>query len=272
MSKIRLDLLIFQKGLTESRERARTEIMSGRVFVNGRRVDKPGTFVDENSEIELKGTALEFVSRGGLKLQKALAYFEIDAKGKTCLDCGASTGGFTDCLLKSGAAKVYAVDVGYGQLAWTIRNDPRVVVMERTNIRYVTREQIPDPIDICVIDVSFISLRLVLPVVKNLLKPDGEIVCLIKPQFEAGKDKVGKKGVVRDKSVHREVLVSFVEFAKSSGFAVKGLTFSPIKGPEGNIEYLGYLGCGETASLDIDVKAIVEASHAELDAAKEGED
>jgi len=263
MSKIRLDLLIFQRGLTESRERARAEIMSGRVFVNGRRVDKPGTFVDEDSEIELKG-ALEFVSRGGLKLQKALAYFKIDPKGKICLDCGASTGGFTDCLLKGGAAKVYAVDVGYGQLAWTIRNDPRVVVMERTNIRYVTKEQIPETIDLVVIDVSFISLKLVLPVVKELLKPEGEVVCLIKPQFEAGKDKVGKKGVVRDKSVHIEVLENFLGYAESSGFSVRGLTFSPIKGPEGNIEYLGHLGYGKAA--DIDIKAIVEASHAELDA------
>jgi len=263
MSKIRLDLLIFQRGLTESRERARAEIMSGRVFVNGRRVDKPGTFVDEDSEIELKG-ALEFVSRGGLKLQKALAYFKIDPKGKICLDCGASTGGFTDCLLKGGAAKVYAVDVGYGQLAWIIRNDPRVVVMERTNIRYVTKEQIPETIDLVVIDVSFISLKLVLPVVKELLKPEGEVVCLIKPQFEAGKDKVGKKGVVRDKSVHIEVLENFLGYAESSGFSVRGLTFSPIKGPEGNIEYLGHLGYGKAA--DIDIKAIVEASHAELDA------
>lgn len=269
MSKIRLDLLVFQKGLTESRERARTEIMSGRVFVNGQRVDKPGTFVDEGAEIELRGTALEFVSRGGLKLQKALSYFKVDPKGKICLDCGASTGGFTDCLLKGGALKVYAVDVGYGQLAWTLRNDPRVVVMERTNIRYVTKEQIPEPIDLVVIDVSFISLKLVLPVVKELLTHGGEVLCLVKPQFEAGRDKVGKKGVVRDKPVHMEVLESFINYAESSGFSVRGMTFSPIKGPEGNIEYLGYLGYGDAA--DIDIKAIVEASHAELDAPKEGE-
>jgi len=269
MSKIRIDLLLFQKGLAESRERARTEIMSGRVFINGQRVDKPGTSVDESCEIEVRGTALEFVSRGGLKLKKALAFFCVDPNGKTCIDCGASTGGFTDCLLKGGASKVYAVDVGYGQLAWTIRNDPRVVSMERTNIRYVTKEQIPEDIDLAVIDVSFISLKIVLPAVKNLLKPEGEILCLIKPQFEAGKDKVGKKGVVREKQVHIEVLESFIKNAGDNGFAVKGITFSPIKGPEGNIEYLGYLGGGTTAGVDIE--AIVEASHAELDVLKEGE-
>ena len=269
MSKKRLDLLLFQKGLTESRERARTEIMSGRVFVNGQRADKPGTFVDENSQLELRGAALEFVSRGGLKLKKALTYFGVNPEGKTCLDCGASTGGFTDCLLKGGASKVYAVDVGYGQLAWTIRNDPRVIPMERTNIRHVTREQIPDPIDLAVIDVSFISLKIVLPAVKNLLKSEGEIICLIKPQFEAGRDKVGKKGVVREKSVHRQVLESFIENALENGFAVKGMTFSPIKGPEGNIEYLAHLGGGTSARFD--TAAIVEASHTELDAPKEGE-
>ena len=267
MSKIRIDMLVHQLGLTDSRERARAEIMSGKVFVNGQRVDKPGTPVSEDSKVELRGTSLEFVSRGGLKLQKALRNFGVSPEGKICLDCGASTGGFTDCLLKSGATKVYAVDVGYGQLAWTIRNDPRVVTMERTNIRYVTREQIPDPIDLAAIDVSFISLKIVFPAIRQLLKPEGEMVCLIKPQFEAGRDKVGKKGVVRDKNVHREVLESFLSYAAENGFAVKGLTYSPIKGPEGNIEYLGHLGSGESAIID--AASIVEASHAELDAEKE---
>ncbi len=270
MSKIRIDILVYRKGLAESRERARTEIMSGRVFVNGQRMDKPGTPVDEDCEIELRGTSLEFVSRGGLKLQKALKHFRVNPEGKVCIDCGASTGGFTDCLLKGGAVKVYAVDVGYGQLAWTIRNDPRVVAMERTNIRYVTREQIPEPIDLAVIDVSFISLRIVLPAVRRLLKPEGEIVCLIKPQFEAGRDKVGKKGVVRDRAVHAEVLESFLAYAAENDFSVKGLTYSPVKGPEGNIEYLGYLGGG--ANEKIDIAAIVEASHSELDTEKEKAD
>jgi len=269
MSKTRIDLLLFQKGLAESRERARAEIMSGRVFINGQRVDKPGTPVDESCEIEVRGTSLEFVSRGGLKLKKALSFFGVDPKGKICIDCGASTGGFTDCLLKGGASKVYAVDVGYGQLAWAIRNDPRVVTMERTNIRYVTKEHIPDPVDLAVIDVSFISLKIVLPAVKELLKPEGEVMCLIKPQFEAGKDKVGKKGVVRDRAVHEEVLESFIKTAGENGFAVKAITFSPIKGPEGNIEYLGHLGSGESAYID--TAAIAAASHAELDAHKEGE-
>lgn len=266
MSKVRIDMLVHQKGLAESRERARAEIMSGKVFVNGQRVDKPGTSVDEESEIELRGTSLEFVSRGGLKLQKALKHFGVNPEGKVCIDCGASTGGFTDCLLKGGAVKVYAVDVGYGQLAWTIRNDPRVVTMERTNIRYVTREQIPEPIDLAVIDVSFISLKIVFPAVRQLLKPEGEVVCLIKPQFEAGKDKVGKKGVVRDRAVHAEVLESFLAYAAENGFTVKGLTYSPIKGPEGNIEYLGHLGGGNAEKPDI--ASIVDASHGELDTEK----
>jgi 23S rRNA (cytidine1920-2'-O)/16S rRNA (cytidine1409-2'-O)-methyltransferase len=268
MSKVRIDLLVFQNGLTDSRERARTEIMSGHVFVNGQRVDKPGTSVDENAQLELRGAAVDFVSRGGLKLQKALSFFAVDPTEKTCLDCGASTGGFTDCLLKSGAKKVYAVDVGYGQLAWAIRIDPRVVTLERTNIRYVTKEQIPDEIELAVIDVSFISLKLVLPAVKSLLKPDGEIVCLIKPQFEAGKGKVGKKGVVRDRTVRLEVLQSFLDYTAENGFAVKGLTFSPIKGPEGNVEFLGHLGSGENAFVDIE--ALVDAAQIELESDKGG--
>ena len=270
MSKIRIDILVHQKGLAESRERAQAEIMSGKVFVNGQRVDKPGTSVDEDSDIELRGTSLEFVSRGGLKLQKALKHFGVNPEGKVCIDCGASTGGFTDCLLKGGAVKVYAVDVGYGQLAWTIRNDPRVVTMERTNIRYVTREHIPEPIDLAVIDVSFISLKIVFPAVRQLLKPDGEVVCLIKPQFEAGKDKVGKKGVVRDKAVHAEVLENFLTYATENGFTVKDITFSPIKGPEGNIEYLGHLGGGTAEKIDI--ASIVDASHGELDTERERAD
>jgi 23S rRNA (cytidine1920-2'-O)/16S rRNA (cytidine1409-2'-O)-methyltransferase len=262
MKKERLDVLLVQRGLSASRERAKADIMSGLVFVNGQRVDKAGTTVPEDAAVELRGTGPAFVSRGGLKLEKALDTFGVDPAGKTCLDCGASTGGFSDCLLQRGAAKLYAIDVGYGQLAWPIRSDPRVVVMERTNIRYVTAEQVPDPIDLASLDVSFISLRLVLPAVKELLAPAGEIVCLIKPQFEAGKEKVGKKGVVRDPETHKEVLRAFRENAESLGLGLRGLTFSPIKGPEGNIEYLGHLIRGEAAPLDTD--AVAEESHRAL--------
>ena len=265
MAKKRLDVLLFEKGLCESRERAKTTIMSGVVFVDGQRADKPGTPVSEDSNIEVRGAALEYVSRGGLKLEKALREFGVRPEGRICIDCGASTGGFTDCLLKGGAAKVYAVDVGYGQLAWSIRSDPRVVVMERTNIRYVTHEQIPDSPSLAVIDVSFISLKLVLPVVRKLMTDSGEVLCLIKPQFEAGREKVGKKGVVREASTHIEVLKSFMEYAAESGFGVLGLTFSPIKGPEGNIEYLGYLRAG-AESCAPDAETVVEKSHMELSA------
>ena len=265
MAKKRLDVLLFEKGLCESRERAKTTIMSGVVFVDGQRADKPGTPVSEDADIEVRGAALEYVSRGGLKLEKALREFEVSPEGRTCIDCGASTGGFTDCLLKSGAVKVYAVDVGYGQLAWSIRSDPRVVVMERTNIRYVTPEQIPDRPSLAVIDVSFISLKLVLPVVRELLADGGEVLCLIKPQFEAGREKGGKKGVVREASTHVEVLESFMQYASESGFGVRGLTFSPIKGPEGNIEYLGYL-CAGAESCALDAETVVEKSHTELSA------
>ncbi len=265
MAKKRLDVLLFEKGLCESRERAKTTIMSGVVFVDGQRADKPGTPVSEDSDIEVRGAALEYVSRGGLKLEKALREFDVRPEGRICIDCGASTGGFTDCLLKGGAAKVYAVDVGYGQLAWSIRSDPRVVVMERTNIRYVTHEQIPDSPSLAVIDVSFISLKLVLPVVRKLLTDSGEVLCLIKPQFEAGREKVGKKGVVREASTHIEVLKSFMEYAAESGFGVLGLTFSPIKGPEGNIEYLGYLRVGAQSCVP-DAETVVEKSHMELSA------
>jgi len=263
MKKERLDVLLVQRGLSTSRERAKADIMSGLVYVGGQRVDKAGTSVPEDAEIELRGSSLAFVSRGGLKLEKALDTFGVTPDGKICVDCGASTGGFTDCMLKRGAEKVYAIDVGYGQLAWSLRSDDRVVVMERTNIRYVTHEQVPDEIQLAVIDVSFISLRIVLPAVKALLAPDGEIVCLIKPQFEAGKEKVGKKGVVRDISVHKEVLRDFVANAESLGFGVKGITFSPIKGPEGNIEYLGWLQ-QDGVSNPIDTDAIADASHGEL--------
>ncbi|MGE4483548.1 MAG: TlyA family RNA methyltransferase [Oscillospiraceae bacterium] len=264
MAKTRLDILLFEKGLAESREKAKATIMSGVVYVSGQKADKPGMPVSEDAEIEVRGNVLEYVSRGGLKLRKALAFFGVSPEGKICIDCGASTGGFTDCLLRGGAVKVYSVDVGYGQLAWTLRNDKRVVCMERTNIRYVTGEQIPEKLDLAVIDVSFISLRLVLPAVKDLLKADGEVLCLIKPQFEAGRDKVGKKGVVRDEETHAEVLANFIVNAAETGFSVLGLTFSPIKGPEGNIEYLGHLVSGVSENSDIDVKAIVTESHTEL--------
>ncbi len=265
MSKVRLDVLLVDRGLIPSREKAKATIMSGIVFVDGVRHDKPGMSVNDDCQVEIKGNTLEYVSRGGLKLEKALKYFGVSPKGLTCIDCGASTGGFTDCLLKNGAVKVYAIDVGYGQLAWSIRSDERVVVMERTNIRYVTKEQVPDEPSLAVIDVSFISLKLVLPVVRELLGPDGQVLCLIKPQFEAGKDKVGKKGVVRDRAVHKEVLDNFIANAKEAGFNVLGITFSPIRGPEGNIEYLGHLTLKDADSVEIDTEAIVEASHGELE-------
>lgn len=263
MSKTRLDVLLFEQGFAESREKAKTTIMSGIVFVNGQRVDKPGTAVSDDSKIEIHGQTLEFVSRGGLKLKKALKYFDVSPADKVCIDCGASTGGFTDCLLKNGAKHVYSIDVGYGQLAWSLRNDERVTNMERTNIRYVTEKEIPEKIDLAVIDVSFISLKLVLPVLRNLLSDNGEVLCLIKPQFEAGKDKVGKKGVVRDENTHIEVLDNFIVNAESAGFFVDNITFSPIKGPEGNIEYLGHLLSDEVHN-EINTKEIVKVSHMEL--------
>ena len=264
MKKIRLDQLVFDLGYTESRERAKTTIMSGLVFVNGQRADKPGMSVSPDVEIEVRGNALPFVSRGGFKLDKALKVFPIDPTGKHCIDCGASTGGFTDVLLQHGAAKVYAVDVGYGQLAWKLRTDERVVNLERTNLRYVTEEQIPELLDLAVMDVSFISIKLVLPAVKALLKPDADFVCLIKPQFEAGKDEVGKKGVVRDKAVHEAVVRDILSFAPEIGFSVMGLDFSPIKGPEGNIEYICHLKNGNFEAPAIDITAVVDASHKAL--------
>ena len=265
MKKVRLDQLVFDKGLVPSRERAKTSIMAGLVYVNGQKADKPGTAYDPESNIELRGETLAYVSRGGLKLEKALKVFEYDPAGLTCIDCGASTGGFTDVLLQNGAKKVYAVDVGYGQLAWSLRNDERVVSMERTNIRYVTHEQIPEEMDLAVMDLSFISLRLVLPAVRDLLKEDGDVLCLIKPQFEAGKEKVGKKGVVRDRKVHEEVLENFLTFAPECGFTVLDLSFSPIRGPEGNIEYLGRLKKGVHTPGQPDIPALVAASHGELE-------
>lgn len=265
MKKVRLDQLVFEKGLTESRERAKTSIMSGLVFVNGQRMDKPGMSVDENAQIELKGNAVPYVSRGGLKLEKALKIFGFDPTGLVCIDCGASTGGFTDVLLKNGAKKVFAVDVGYGQLAWSLRCDERVVNMERTNIRYVTTEMLGEQPDLAVMDLSFISIRLVLPVVRELIKDGAYLICLIKPQFEAGREKVGKKGVVREKSTHAEVVRGFMEFAPTVGFAPLGLGYSPIRGPEGNIEYLAILRKGEHEMQEFDVDSVVEASHGELE-------
>lgn len=262
MKKIRLDQLVFDKGLAESRERAKAYIMAGSVYVNGQKETKPGTSVAEDAAVEMRGETLPYVSRGGWKLEKALRVFPIDVKDAVCIDCGASTGGFTDVLLQSGAAKVYAVDVGYGQLAWSLRTDPRVVCMERTNIRYVTHEQIPEEMDVAVADLSFISLRLILGAVGALLKPEGEMVCLVKPQFEAGKDKVGKKGVVRDPAVHAEVLLEFLRYAPECGFGVRGLDFSPIRGPEGNIEYLAWLKKGAESIPEPDIDALVAASHA----------
>ncbi len=262
MKKIRLDQLLFDKGLTESRERARTSVMAGLVYVNGQKETKPGTFVPEDAMVEIRGDALPYVSRGGLKLEKALRVFPIVPAGFTCLDCGASTGGFTDVLLQNGAEKVYSVDVGYGQLAWSLRQDPRVVCMERTNIRYVTREQIPDEIDLAVADLSFISLRLVLSPVRELLKPRGQMICLVKPQFEAGREKVGKKGVVRDPDVHIQVLEDFIDYSRKAGFGLCGMDYSPIRGPEGNIEYLAWLEKDGTTMEAVDIAALVEASHA----------
>ncbi|MCI6646211.1 MAG: TlyA family RNA methyltransferase [Oscillospiraceae bacterium] len=264
MKKQRLDQLVFERGLTESRERAKTTIMSGIVYVNGQKVDKPGTPVDPEADIEVRGNALPYVSRGGFKLEKALKVFPVDPAGKVCIDCGASTGGFTDVLLKNGAAKVYAVDVGYGQLAWSLRTDERVINLERTNVRYITEEQIPEPLDLAVMDVSFISIKLVIPAVGKLLKDGADYICLIKPQFEAGKDEVGKKGVVRDPAVHLAVIRSFMEFVETSEFTLMGLDFSPIKGPEGNIEYLAWLKKGRYEARLPEPEQLVRESHSVL--------
>lgn len=287
MKKERLDVLMVQRNLAESREKAKALIMSGIVYVNGQKEDKAGTSFEETVQIEVRGSTLKYVSRGGLKLEKAMSHFGVELAGKVCMDVGASTGGFTDCMLQNGAVKVYAVDVGHGQLAWKLRNDDRVICMEKTNIRYVTPEDIGDRIEFASIDVSFISLTKVLGPVKQLLTRNGQVVCLIKPQFEAGREKVGKKGVVREKSVHLEVIEMVMGYARTIGFGILGLEFSPIKGPEGNIEYLLYLqNCPqeeagqeenrqeenrqevtrqEAARQEVSARAIVEQAHGCLD-------
>lgn len=268
--KQRLDIALVERGLLPSREKAKVIIMEGKVYVNGQKSDKAGAQVKDDDRIEIRGETMRYVSRGGLKLEKAMQVFPVALDGKCCMDIGASTGGFTDCMLQNGAIKVYSVDVGYGQLAWSLRNDPRVVNMERTNIRYVTREQVPEEIGFASVDVSFISLCLVLPVAYELLAQDGQMVCLVKPQFEAGKGKVGKNGVVREPEIHREVIEKVASFAQETGFSVCGLDFSPIKGPEGNIEYLLYLS-KEAGGEPLDPQRIfqtVEAAHDSLDGAK----
>ena len=264
-TKKRLDVLLTEQGYADSRAKAQAIIMAGQVYVEGQKADKPGISYDENVNIEVRGESCPYVSRGGLKLEKALRDFGIDPTGYVCSDSGASTGGFTDCLLQQGAKKVFAIDVGYGQLDWKIRSDPRVVVMERTNVRYVTPEQLGEPLDLSVVDVSFISLNIVLPVIKTFLKPgQGQVACLIKPQFEAGKDKVGKKGVVRDPAIHQEVLDNFVSLVRSLGFTILGLTFSPVKGPEGNIEFLGHLTLADVEGIHPDTAALVQQAHQSL--------
>jgi len=263
--KERIDVLLVEKGLIKSREKAKATIMAGLVFVDNQKIDKAGDMVDVNANIFVKGDACPYVSRGGLKLEKAMNSFNISLDNKICMDIGASTGGFSDCMLKNGASKVFAVDVGYGQLAWELRTDQRVVCMERKNIRYVTREDIGETLDFASIDVSFISLTKVLPVAYELLSDVGEVVALIKPQFEAGREQVGKKGVVREPEIHREVIVKVIEFAQSIGFKIKGLSFSPIKGPEGNIEFLVYLTKEEIENIEESViDEIVKLAHSEL--------
>ena len=266
--KERLDVLLVKQGLVPSREKAKTVIMSGLVFVNNQREDKAGATFDETKvTIEVRGNTLKYVSRGGLKLEKAMTEFPLSLEGKVCMDIGASTGGFTDCMLQNGARKVYSIDVGHGQLDWKLRQDERVVCMEKTNFRYVTKEQVPEPIDFGSVDVSFISLEKILPPAYELLIPEGEMVCLIKPQFEAGREKVGKKGVVTDRRVHKEVIENVIRFATSIQFEVLGLSYSPIKGPEGNIEYLLHI---RKKNEQIDMKdwsvvdTIVEQSHQSL--------
>lgn len=265
--KERLDVLLVSRGLALSREKAKTMIMEGNVFVNNNREDKAGSTFADDCKIEIHGNTLKYVSRGGLKLEKAMTHFGITLDGKVCMDIGASTGGFTDCMLQNGASKVYSVDVGYGQFAWKLRQDPRVVCMEKTNIRYVTPEDIDDALDFASVDVSFISLTKVLGPARALLKDNGQMVCLIKPQFEAGREKVGKKGVVRDKAVHEEVINKVIDFALEIGFSIHNLEYSPIKGPEGNIEYLVYIEKTNEAVKEesVDVHAVVEAAHGELD-------
>ena len=262
--KKRLDVLLVERLYADSRTKAQAIIMSGNVYVNGQKADKPGTSFEETVEIEVRGAVCPYVSRGGLKLEKALRDFGVKPEGYVCSDSGASTGGFTDCLLQQGAKKVFAIDVGYGQLDWKIRSDERVVVMERTNIRYVTPEDLGEPLDLSVIDVSFIGLEIVLPTIKTLLKPTGQVLCLIKPQFEAGKENVGKKGVVRDPKIHKMVLDNFVSLVNTLGFRILGLTFSPVKGPEGNIEFLGHLTLDDVTGIEPDTAEVVAHAHKTL--------
>ena len=274
-NKLRLDSAVFELGISESREKAKALIMAGQIYVNGMKAIKPGMTVNSSDKIELRGNTLPYVSRGGLKLEKAMEVFPITLKDKVCMDIGASTGGFTDCMLQNGAVKVYSIDVGYGQLAWKLRSDSRVVNLERTNFRYVTNEQIPESIDFASIDVSFISLKLIFPALMPLLKTDGECVCLVKPQFEAGKDKVGKKGVVRERATHVEVIENVIGYASDSGFSVLNLDFSPVKGPEGNIEYLLYIKKADEKTCAVDsemIERVVEASHSTLDKNNVGSD
>jgi 23S rRNA (cytidine1920-2'-O)/16S rRNA (cytidine1409-2'-O)-methyltransferase len=260
--KKRLDVLLTEQGYADTRSKAQAIIMAGQVYVNGQKADKPGISYEETVQLEVRGETCPYVSRGGLKLEKALRDFGVKPVGYVCSDSGASTGGFTDCLLQQGAKKVFAIDVGYGQLDWKIRSDERVVVMERTNIRYVTPEDLGEPLDLSVIDVSFIGLEIVLPTIKNLLKPgSGQVLCLIKPQFEAGKENVGKKGVVRDPKIHQMVLDNFVALVKRLGFTILGLTFSPVKGPEGNIEFLGHLTLADVAGIEPDTAQVVADAH-----------
>ena len=263
VEKERLDVLLVQQGLANSRELAKAYIMAGNVYVDGQKEDKAGTKVAVTAKLEVKGNQMKYVSRGGYKLEKAMDVFGIRLDGKICLDIGASTGGFTDCMLQNGASKVYAIDVGYGQFAWKLRNDERVVCLEKTNVRYVTHEQVPDEGDFASIDVSFISLTKVLPAVLGVLGEKGQLVCLIKPQFEAGREKVGKKGVVRDSSVHREVIEMIVEYVRTQSLGILGLDFSPIKGPEGNIEYLIYLDKSRSGMHEDEVQARVDTGVAQ---------
>ena len=263
--KKRLDVLLTEQGYADTRSKAQAIIMSGNVYVNGQKADKPGVAYEETVQLEVRGAVCPYVSRGGLKLEKALRDFGVKPVDYVCSDSGASTGGFTDCLLQQGARKVFAIDVGYGQLDWKIRSDERVVVMERTNIRYVTPEDLGEPLDLSVIDVSFIGLEIVLPTIKTLLKPTGQVLCLIKPQFEAGKENVGKKGVVRDPKIHKMVLDNFVSLVDGLGFKILGLTFSPVKGPEGNIEFLGHLTLDDVEGIRPDTASVVEQAHNTLD-------
>ena len=263
--KKRLDVLLTEQLYAETRSKAQAIIMAGQVYVNGQKADKPGVSYEENVQIEVRGQTCPYVSRGGLKLEKALRDFGVKPEGFVCSDSGASTGGFTDCLLQQGASKVFAIDVGYGQLDWKIRSDPRVVVMERTNIRYVTPEDLGEPLDLSVIDVSFIGLEIVLPTIKTLLKPEaGQVLCLIKPQFEAGKENVGKKGVVRDAAIHKMVLDNFVALVAGLDFRILGLTFSPVKGPEGNIEFLAHLTLADVPGIQPDTAQVVAQAHETL--------